>query len=47
MPVRFVVDPNLPAHVKTLTLAYTFFEAQDNGPARHCRGNVSWIIIQL
>ena len=29
MPVRFVVDPNLPAHVKTLTLAYTFFEAQE------------------
>lgn len=29
MPVRFVVDPDLPAHVKTLTLAYTFFEAQE------------------
>lgn len=28
MPVRFVVDPNLPEHVKTLTLAYTFFEAK-------------------
>ena len=29
MPVRFVVDPNLPEHVNTLTLAYTFFEAQE------------------
>lgn len=29
MPVRFVVDPKLPAHVRTLTLAYTFFEAPE------------------
>ena len=29
MPVRFVVDPKLPEHVRTLTLAYTFFEAQE------------------
>lgn len=27
MPVRFVVDPRLPADVKVLTLAYTFFES--------------------
>jgi cytochrome c oxidase assembly protein subunit 11 len=26
MPVRFVIDPDLPAHVDTLTLSYTFFE---------------------
>src|SRR5690606_11708741 len=26
MPVRFVVDPRLPDHVKTLTLSYTFYE---------------------
>ena len=25
MPVRFVVDPNLPADVKTITLSYKFF----------------------
>ncbi len=25
MPVRFVVDPNLPANVQTLTLSYTFY----------------------
>src|SRR5690606_2154109 len=27
MPVRFVVDPDLPPGVTTLTLSYTFFEA--------------------
>ncbi len=26
MPVRFVVDPRLPADVRTLTLSYTFYE---------------------
>jgi cytochrome c oxidase assembly protein subunit 11 len=26
MPLRFVVDPSLPKHIKTLTLAYTFFD---------------------
>jgi cytochrome c oxidase assembly protein subunit 11 len=26
MPVQFVVDPRLPAEVKTITLSYTFFE---------------------
>ena len=26
MPLRFIVSPSLPAHVKTLTLAYTFFD---------------------
>ncbi|MEM7467429.1 MAG: cytochrome c oxidase assembly protein [Pseudomonadota bacterium] len=33
MPVRFVVDPKLPNHIRTLTLAYTFFEAQENASA--------------
>lgn len=27
MPVRFIVDPRLPADVNVLTLAYTFFES--------------------
>ena len=29
MPVRFVVDPDLPANVEILTLAYTFFESAE------------------
>ena len=31
MPVRFVVDPKLPGHVTTVTLAYTFFESLNTG----------------
>jgi len=27
MPLRFVVDPDLPAEVKTLSLSYTFYQA--------------------
>ena len=26
MPVRFIIDPGLPAGVKTITLSYTFFK---------------------
>ena len=45
MPVRFIVDPDLPAAVKTLTLSYTFFEndartaglASAGGPAASVR----------
>ncbi|MCB1874398.1 MAG: cytochrome c oxidase assembly protein [Chromatiales bacterium] len=29
MPLRFVVDPALPKHIKTLTLSYTFFDITD------------------
>ncbi len=31
MPVRFVVDERLPTHIRTLTLAYTFFEVGGSG----------------
>jgi cytochrome c oxidase assembly protein subunit 11 len=30
MPVRFIVDPDLPPHINTITLSYTFFS---NEPA--------------
>jgi cytochrome c oxidase assembly protein subunit 11 len=30
MPLRFVVDPKLPAEVSTVTLSYTFFESRTN-----------------
>ncbi len=37
MPVRFMLDPELPADVDTVTLSYTFFDvtelAQQNAPA--------------
>ena len=26
MPVRFIVDPDLPANIKTITLSYTFYK---------------------
>ncbi len=31
LPLRFVVDKNLPADIKTVTLSYTFFERKENG----------------
>ena len=38
MPVMFVIDPNLPKDVKTITLSYTFFEIQSAQPV--VRGEV-------
>jgi len=31
MPIRFVVDPDLPADVKTVSLSYTFYQAGNSG----------------
>lgn len=33
MPMRFMLDPELPAHVDTVTLSYTFFEVGDSAQA--------------
>ena len=30
MPLRFVVDPDLPVNVKTVSLSYTFYQAGNN-----------------
>lgn len=30
MPLRFIIDPALPKDIKTVTLAYTFFDVTDN-----------------
>ena len=40
MPVRFIVDPDLPAEVKTITLSYTFFK-NDALTAQVGRGHAS------
>jgi len=37
MPLRFVVDPALPAHVDTITLSYTFFDATHLAQGEHPR----------
>jgi cytochrome c oxidase assembly protein subunit 11 len=28
MPVRFIVDPELPSYIDTITLSYTFFDTE-------------------
>lgn len=37
MPVRFIVDPQLPATIDKLTLAYTFFDTTPSAGARNSR----------
>lgn len=34
MPVRFIVDPSLPAHIDKITLAYTFFDTTQSAARR-------------
>ncbi|MBI4692565.1 MAG: cytochrome c oxidase assembly protein [Gammaproteobacteria bacterium] len=34
MPVRFVIDPELPARIGTVTLSYMFFSVPDGGTPR-------------
>lgn len=40
MPVRYVVQPDLPPDVKTIVLSYTFFNT-DKDSARHFGGDVA------
>ncbi|HEX4871774.1 MAG TPA: cytochrome c oxidase assembly protein [Nevskiaceae bacterium] len=35
MPVRFVLDPELPPEVDTVTLSYTFFEVTETAASAH------------
>ncbi len=37
MPVVFIIDPELPEHVDTLTLSYTFFDRQGGGTGKLSR----------
>ena len=39
MPLRFVVDPNLPEEIGTLSLSYTFFQARDAEPVSKLSGD--------
>lgn len=39
MPLRFVVDPNLPKDIGTVSLSYTFFQAKDAAPVSTLSGD--------
>jgi cytochrome c oxidase assembly protein subunit 11 len=40
MPLRFVVDPELPEDVGTVSLSYTFFPAESGGPVSQQAGMI-------
>lgn len=43
MPVVFIIDPNLPKDVKTITLSYTFFEINGVSPVKSGENKASKI----
>lgn len=43
MPVRYVVQPDLPAHVNTITLSYTFFNT-DKASAKKYGGRAADVV---
>ncbi|MGB5339282.1 MAG: cytochrome c oxidase assembly protein, partial [Gammaproteobacteria bacterium] len=44
MPLRFVVDPHLPAEIGTVSLSYTFYQAKDDGPADKKAGTLESLL---
>ena len=38
MPVRFIVDPELPANIDKITLAYTFYDTTASGSTAELNG---------
>lgn len=47
MPVRFLIDPSLPKHVKTLTLSYTFFGVKSKGASDPLAADRPWLAFDL
>ena len=41
MPLQFVVDPDLPKNIKTISLAYTFFDTDKNAAKDNQTGNIA------
>ena len=41
MPLQFVVDPDLPKNINTISLAYTFFDTDKNAAKNNQTGNLA------
>jgi len=41
MPLQFVVDPDLPKNINTITLAYTFFDTDKNAAKSNQTNNIA------
>ena len=40
MPLRFVVDPDLPADIRTVSLSYTFYAAENNAVGSNSKAGI-------